>query len=546
MSDLLNALERAERGSGLDGAPPSLERFVSYRDRRRRNQRIATVVIALIIAAAAIGGAITVFRQGIRQRPAGTDETSKITRENVGDLGLAWTASLKPGLFPPVAHDGSVFVPSDRLYEFREDCRTDGGTCEPSWSAPMSGAPGGCCLSLDGDTLYAGSKAYDLTCSPDPCLIGDLPLLKANPFPYWGSVVDGIAFYAYGDRGIAAASCERDEGTGEGTCGLLWTASIGPPEPSNWHFFWGSMTVADGKVFVSVKFAINNGGNYPAGDAYAGLYAFDAGCRDDGGTCDPSWFVPGEFGPGPTDTPVVADGVVFVTKGSFLDAFAEDCGAGGATCEPLWQARIGSPHFHQRVRQGPVAGDGVVYVRNLAGVLSAFPTTCTPEAGAGNGGFCDPLWTADLGLPTPADGKLLIHHAVYAADCGRGGAGCEPLWTSARGSFPPAAVADGVVYLPGPRNEIDAYDLNCRTDGGECRPSWTQRVQGTIRTTGLVVADGGVYYGCCNGTLYAFRVAAGKRGPGLLVPVAGIALALAVGLTLFVGRRRARRRAAVR
>ena len=55
MSQLKELLDRQARQ--IDAAPDALDVMFRARDRRRRNQRVATVVIALVLAVAEIGRA---------------------------------------------------------------------------------------------------------------------------------------------------------------------------------------------------------------------------------------------------------------------------------------------------------------------------------------------------------------------------------------------------------------------------------------------------------------------------------------------------------
>lgn len=559
---MIEERERFEQAFRLFRMPePALDRLITRRHRKDRNRRLGTAALALIIAAAAITGAIAVFRASTHGRPAGTNETSTITPENVGDLGLAWTASGGP----PVFRDGSLFLSGDRsgdrLKEFSADCRTDGGACEPSWSGPTDRSPQENPLHLDGDTLYAGYEAYDLGCTPDPCVIGDLSFLGEgyaaelfpglNPF----ASTDGIAFTIDVHDTIRAGSCERDSDTGAGTCGLLWTADLGPPKPGTWAPYGLDLLAADGKVFTSLEFQptpLDRKGVFGAMESYRGLYAFDAHCRNDGGACQPLWVAHGSFG-----DPVVADGVVYAVGVAdslgLLYAFPEDCGTTGGSCEPLWVGRVGDGFTTT-----PVVADGVVYVGSELigperGRVSAFSTRCTPRRGLPNINIerlCDPLWTAvTLGFGAaliPANGEIVVGAglhglSVFAADCGVSGAVCRPLWTSADHLTFRAIVASGEVVYVAERNrnesreEIDAYDLNCRTDGGVCEPLWRRTVPAHSDLHGHL---GGVYVSS-DGTLYVFRLAAGRKGvPELLYPVGAAGVLVVLVLYAIIVRRR--------
>lgn len=75
MSDLLTAIERAERTMTPEGQPPSLETFVTYRDRRRRRQQVAAGVLTFLVLAATVAGAVTLLRSSDRTTPADRSQT---------------------------------------------------------------------------------------------------------------------------------------------------------------------------------------------------------------------------------------------------------------------------------------------------------------------------------------------------------------------------------------------------------------------------------------------------------------------------------------
>ena len=68
MSSSRGTLERI--GNRVPVPQPAFDRLMRRRDRKRRNQRIGTIVLALVIAALAIGGSLRVFHRSFEPQPA--------------------------------------------------------------------------------------------------------------------------------------------------------------------------------------------------------------------------------------------------------------------------------------------------------------------------------------------------------------------------------------------------------------------------------------------------------------------------------------------
>jgi hypothetical protein len=92
MDDLREALERAEEAAGRADLPrDSHERFLRYRDRKRRNQRFATIVVTVVIFVAPIAWTVATDDLSGRAHPPlrqGPSVTPSETRP-VGLIGLA-------------------------------------------------------------------------------------------------------------------------------------------------------------------------------------------------------------------------------------------------------------------------------------------------------------------------------------------------------------------------------------------------------------------------------------------------------------------------
>ncbi len=86
-------------------------------------------------------------------------------------------------------------------------------------------------------------------------------------------------------------------------------------------------------------------------------------------------------------------------------------------------------------------------------------------------------------------------------------------WTStpAADVEPEVAVADGVVYVGSWQGTLYAYKVGCSFLGGTCSPIWKGVTGGGIFGAPAVV-NGRVYVGSSNGVLYAYAVGCGSGG----------------------------------
>lgn len=279
-------------------------------------------------------------------------------------------------------------------------------------------------------------------------------------------VVNGIVYQGT-DGGVFAYPA--DCGTGGAVCSPLWRASVfgGMVRP-------GSIAASDNRVF----FALDQSGNQ--------LRVYDAHCRSDGGLCDPLWT--GRTN-GYPQTVAVSNGVAYVgADDGLLYAFdaAGSTGCSAGVCQPLWTADAGS-----RIRSTPAVSNGSVFVATES-AFSAFDATGTVRC-SGSPKTCLPLWRANL-------------HSIY---------------------YQSPIVANGLVYVAAdyPQVAVDAFPIDCRTDGGGCTPTWAGRPLDSAEVGfafgGLAYADGRVYAQSFDG-LYAFD-AAGVEGctgnPAVCQPV---------------------------
>jgi hypothetical protein len=145
------------------------------------------------------------------------------------------------------------------------------------------------------------------------------------------------------------------------TCTPLWAGTVtGLNAPS-------SPAVANSVVYV---------GSYGTVQAVGELYAFSAtaganNCSGTPKTCTPLW----SAASGGALPPAVANGVVYGGDGgknlyAFSAAGSTSCSGSPKTCTPLWTGPLGSPSI---VYSSPVVANGVLYVTNWYGnTLRAF------------------------------------------------------------------------------------------------------------------------------------------------------------------------------
>jgi TolB protein len=104
------------------------------RDRRRRNQRIGTVVVALVIAGVAIGGLIRAFGDVRKHVPASTPTNGRIAFVSPGDGG-------PPSRLYTVAADGSDPRLLTAHYAEYPDWTSDGSTIAFDSGQNLNGSP---------------------------------------------------------------------------------------------------------------------------------------------------------------------------------------------------------------------------------------------------------------------------------------------------------------------------------------------------------------------------------------------------------------------
>jgi outer membrane protein assembly factor BamB len=180
------------------------------------------------------------------------------------------------------------------------------------------------------------------------------------------------------------------------------------------------------------------------------------------------------------------------------------------TLRLAWTAKVDSPGSTIDV----LTDADRVYVAAPA-KLVAFPQSCQAS--------CDPEWQMDLSGGGPAagaapemasDGSVLVVAvddtitAISQDDCRQA---CRPLWSVAtRGIVSSPVAVDGRVIATVTRGEagqqrasVVAFDAECRTDGGVCKPLWVAPA-GTGPAFGPGTVVDGVFYRQIGDTLFGF------------------------------------------
>ena len=338
------------------------------------------------------------------------------------------------------------------------------------------------------------------------------------------AVANGIVYFTSEDTHLYAVDADGDSGcSGEPrTCTPLWTAALGQGSRS-------SPAVANGMVYVT-----SDDGT---------LSSFDAdgvtSCSGVPTTCTPLWTA--HIGNDNFPSPAIVDGVLYVAASGIPDGNAilaafdaagtTGCGGSPRTCTPLWAADLGS----DLTLTSPAVANGTVYMATADGLLMAFDA-------AGNAGCsgvpkaCAPIWTAPLIGPTfssaaVANGtvfistlsaKLEAFDAAGSTACSGTPKVCSPLWTATLGgaSDSSPAVARGVVYVGANDGKLYAFDasasIGCTGAPKTCTPLWTAlTTAGTPVESSPGVANGVVYVGSNDNSLYAFDAAGGIGCSGL-------------------------------
>lgn len=201
------------------------------------------------------------------------------------------------------------------------------------------------------------------------------------------------------------------------------------------------------------------------------LHVFDAGCANDGGICTPLWSVAG------------GAMSAHITGTSVVATFSEDAGIRVAVfplsctdgCAPIWSRLVKGryPSYGP-----PVLADGTLYLRR-GSVLYGVSLGCA--RGVGDCGVVFRVGhVPDATFPAVTSDRVIFgtgrdeatELAAYPTDCGRG---CSPVWVADAGGYvesPPEVAGDLVVTWS--KGRVVAFPVAC-TD--PCTPAWTARAR---------------------------------------------------------------------
>jgi outer membrane protein assembly factor BamB len=272
------------------------------------------------------GGRIYMMSQRTVGQQQPNDPSSLYAFADCGDRGGAYCEPLWKAFqgsisySTPLVANGLVYAPmGDAIYAFPAECGTGGAVCPPLWR-------------VTGGTSLSPSLA----------------------------IADGRVYAVQGGRLVALpAECEQ-------RCNPLWHSARLTNEYSVPVTYRGTVFVGD--------VVIPEGSSDPFGDQRPVLLAFPADCAPAalGDACEPSWT--GDSMEGFIQAPpTAADGLIFIAMNSndlehgFLYALTADCMSLDKSCGPIWSETIqGTTGV-----SSPTVADGVVYL-SAGGRLLAF------------------------------------------------------------------------------------------------------------------------------------------------------------------------------
>jgi hypothetical protein len=457
MDDLRQTFHQAVEP--LEPPEGGLERVRHSVRQRRLRQRISAGVVGLTLAAGAISYAILALQEDPVAPP-----------EPAAALELTWTAEVRDAaIYPDVKQDAErIYVPTaEGAVAFAKACDDP---CTPVWEADLLGGRSTSRFGSDtslavGDGVVAISVEGHLAVFATDCRSDGGkcdPLWTAEP-PASGSaysvpaISEGIVKVAAGTGDapkhyVTAVGFEANCRSDGGVCEPAWTGDLGVGTQ-----YYPAVTV-DGVFYQQVG---------------RSLVGFAAHCRSDGGFCEPDFEMPARGDQstgvgnlyGPAD---IGGELVFVSGGGKIYAFAEHC---GRACSPLWISPLGS-----FLDTYPVSAGQVALVQARSGIV-AFGAGCRSD-----GGTCEPRWTfAADSRPfiAYADQRVVIASVhrkgggVVALDAACEGE-CAPLWSAVTEGEIQALASNGRVVFAGfPRGRILGYPVDC---SDPCAPIWRARV----------------------------------------------------------------------
>ncbi len=325
-----------------------------------------------------------------------------------------WTAS-----YPGADTVGTPLVANNVVYETYADSKgtvaalaaydANGVTncagtplvCEPLWTAPVATLTG---VNIDQGRLLVANletgslEAYDpagvTDCSGTPKVCQ--PLWSApDTSIFWPSIADGQVYLANftGPTGTVSVYDETGSTNCTGSpvvCQPLWTVAL-PGEGM------GGVDVSGGVGYVQAR---------PSAGGFPTLVAFDAtgttNCTGTPKVCQPLWTAPLSSPTYLTDTPAVANGLVYAGSGGdqvFDAAGVTGCSGTPTVCQPI------------RGDTGQ-AGDQTVANGLLFAGVNIYAATGSNDCTTAVPSICSPLWTAP-GLANQYAYSILVNGTVF-------------------------------------------------------------------------------------------------------------------------------------
>jgi outer membrane protein assembly factor BamB len=388
------------------------------RDRRRRNQRAASVTLSLVLGALLL----ILLDRGLGGLGNGErlPASPPINPSNVSGLRVSWAGNLDVGPMTSATVSGkAVYVGNGAsVRAFSSVCGQAGTRCTPQWLGGVDGQideP----VTASGGVVYVGSNslmAFRASCAKAGATCHALwttSLIGGGHAIGTPAVSNGVVYASTGEGRLYAfpASC----GTSGAICHPLWVGRTGS-------------SVRLSAPVVSGSFV------YVASDR---VYAFRAQCATR--SCRPVWS--GALRSEAFAPPVVYQGTVYVGADA-LYAFPTKCPA--ESCRAVWTWR---PPGEAGIT-GLAASSSRVFV--VADRLYALPSTCIPAA------KCRPTWATPVqafSSPTVADGLVFVTTNrlwAFPVSCATGVGVCKPAWVSpvlGFGALPAPTVTRNAVYV---------------------------------------------------------------------------------------------------
>jgi outer membrane protein assembly factor BamB len=341
------------------------------------------------------------------------------------------------------------------------------------------------------DVAWSAATGNSITSSPAVSQVG----AAYNPFIFVGSFDN--SFDAFDSTGALKWSKPMPDQIDSSPAVADGVVYVGCQDTNLYAFktasgaaAWPSPAATGGSIDSSP--AVANGIVY-VGSQDGKLYAFKTG---DGSA---AWASPAVTGGNRFSSPAVSQGNVYIGSGdNKLYAFKTADGTAAWTAPAMTGGSIDS---------SPAVANGVVYVGSNDFKLYAF------NAKSGAAAWAAPVTTGAGIVSSPAVANNVVYVGsndgkLYAVNASTG----ATLWTGSTGTaagLSSPAVASGVVYI-GTNGGGKIFAFNANGCGvATCSPLWVGATGGAA-TTSPSIADGLMFVGSTDHSLYAFALDAGN------------------------------------